>query len=113
MAAGTDVATYDKKTQRNLTRLQAHDNARAARDDLARTLSALEEKLNVPKRAARATARAKRRVQRFVGTLPQITERYAGALQTVDLRYPNGYALRVRGVTTTNDQTSPNTSSNR
>ncbi|NIM43074.1 MAG: FtsQ-type POTRA domain-containing protein [Hydrogenophaga sp.] len=53
------------------------------------------------------------RVQRFVGTLPQITERYAGALQTVDLRYPNGYALRVRGVTTTNDQATPNTPSNR
>src|SRR5690606_2529500 len=31
------------------------------------------------------------RVQRFIGTLPQLTERYAGALQSVDLRYPNGY----------------------
>lgn len=41
------------------------------------------------------------RVQRFTATLPQLTERYAGALQSVDLRYPNGYALRVRGVTTT------------
>jgi cell division protein FtsQ len=43
------------------------------------------------------------RVQRFIGTLPQLTERYAGALQSVDLRYPNGYALRVRGVTTATD----------
>jgi len=41
------------------------------------------------------------RVERFTRTLPQLTERYAGALQSVDLRYPNGYALRVRGVTTT------------
>ena len=43
------------------------------------------------------------RVQRFIGTLPQLTERYAGALQSVDLRYPNGYALRIRGVTTATD----------
>ena len=27
-------------------------------------------------------------------------QRYPGALQSVDLRYPNGYALRVQGVTT-------------
>lgn len=70
MAAGTDVATFDKKTQRNLTRLQAHDNARAARDELAATLGALEERLNVPKRLARATNRAKRRVQRFADEQP-------------------------------------------
>lgn len=43
------------------------------------------------------------RVQRFIGTLPQLSERYAGALQSVDLRYPNGYALRIRGVTTATD----------
>ena len=43
------------------------------------------------------------RVARFTATLSQLTERYAGALQSVDLRYPNGYALRLRGVTTTND----------
>ena len=70
MAAGTDVATFDKKTQRNLTRLQAHDNARAARNDLVSTLSALEDRLNVPKRAARATERAKRRLQRFADEQP-------------------------------------------
>ncbi|MGR0218967.1 DUF3618 domain-containing protein [Agromyces sp. ZXT2-6] len=70
MAAGTDVATLDKKTQRNLTRLQAHDNARAARDELAMTLSELEERLNVPKRVARATTRAKRRMQRFADEQP-------------------------------------------
>jgi len=41
------------------------------------------------------------RLHRFTATLHQLTQRYAGALQSVDLRYPNGYALRVRGVTTT------------
>jgi cell division protein FtsQ len=40
------------------------------------------------------------RVRRFTATLGQLTQRYPGALQSVDLRYPNGYALRVRGVTT-------------
>ena len=70
MAAGTDVAILDKKQQRNLTRLQAHDNARAARDRLAGTLTVLEEKLNVPKRVARATGRARLRVQRFADEQP-------------------------------------------
>jgi len=40
------------------------------------------------------------RVQRLTGTLSQLTARYPGALESVDLRYPNGYALRVRGVST-------------
>ena len=43
------------------------------------------------------------RVQRFVRTLPQITQQYqrtAEALEYADLRYPDGYALRLRGVTT-------------
>ncbi|MCW5653018.1 cell division protein FtsQ/DivIB [Hydrogenophaga sp.] len=40
------------------------------------------------------------RTQRFTATLGQLTERYPTALQSVDLRYPNGYALRMRGVTT-------------
>ncbi|MGE0348309.1 cell division protein FtsQ/DivIB [Hydrogenophaga sp.] len=43
------------------------------------------------------------RTRRFTGTLAQLTERYAGAVQSVDLRYPNGYALRLRGVTTVTD----------
>ena len=70
MTAGTDVVKLDKKQQRNLTRVQAHDNARAARDQLAGTLNALEEKLNVPKRVARATDRAKRRARRFADEQP-------------------------------------------
>lgn len=43
------------------------------------------------------------RIQRFVRTLPQITQQYqrtADALEYADLRYPDGYALRLRGVTT-------------
>jgi cell division protein FtsQ len=40
------------------------------------------------------------RTRRFTSTLGQLTQRYPGALQSVDLRYPNGYALRVQGVTT-------------
>jgi cell division protein FtsQ len=43
------------------------------------------------------------RVQRFTATLSQLTQRYPGALESVDLRYSNGYALRVRGVTTVSD----------
>lgn len=40
------------------------------------------------------------RVARFMASLGQIQQRYPGPLQYADLRYPNGYALRVRGVTT-------------
>ena len=40
------------------------------------------------------------RTRRFTTTVGQLAQRYPGALQSVDLRYPNGYALRVQGVTT-------------
>eukprot|EP01046_Picozoa_sp_COSAG06_P038773 COSAG06_NODE_4506_length_4194_cov_3.158730_1_plen_109_part_00 len=43
------------------------------------------------------------RVQRFVRTLPQITTQYkrkADAIESADPRYEDGYALRLRGVTT-------------
>ncbi len=43
------------------------------------------------------------RARLFTGTVGQLTQRYAGAIQTVDLRYPNGYALRLQGVTTVTD----------
>lgn len=36
----------------------------------------------------------------FLRTLPQITARFAGALQHADLRHRDGYALRLAGVTT-------------
>ena len=40
------------------------------------------------------------RVHRLTATISQLTQRYPGAIESVDLRYPNGYALRMRGVTT-------------
>jgi cell division protein FtsQ len=43
------------------------------------------------------------RTQRFLKTLTQVTARYARtpeALETADLRHENGYAIRLRGVTT-------------
>ena len=43
------------------------------------------------------------RAQRFVRTLPQITQQYQrtpAALEYADLRYADGYALRLRGVST-------------
>lgn len=43
------------------------------------------------------------RVQRFLRTLTQVTSRYARPMQAVesaDLRHENGYAIRLRGVST-------------
>lgn len=43
------------------------------------------------------------RVRRFLKTLTQVTSRYArdaGAVESADLRHENGYALRLRGVST-------------
>lgn len=51
------------------------------------------------------------RARRFTGTLNQLTQRYPGELQSADLRYPNGYALRLRGVTTV-DGTGPGSTQN-
>lgn len=41
------------------------------------------------------------RTQRFLSTLTQVSSRYGRDLESADLRYSNGYALRLRGVTTT------------
>jgi cell division protein FtsQ len=44
------------------------------------------------------------RVQRFLATVTQVTSRYgrqASAVESADLRHENGYALRLRGVSTT------------
>jgi cell division protein FtsQ len=44
------------------------------------------------------------RVRRFLNTLTQVTTRYArrnSALEAADLRHDNGYAIRLRGVSTT------------
>lgn len=49
--------------------------------------------------AAEVSARA----QRFLKTLTQVTTRYGrqpGAVESADLRHENGYAIRLRGVTT-------------
>ena len=46
------------------------------------------------------------RTRRFSTTISQLAQRYPGSLQSVDLRYPNGYALRVQGVTTVSDDPS-------
>ncbi len=48
------------------------------------------------------------RVQRFTQTLAQVSQRYgrqAQALEAADLRHANGYALRLRGVSTLNSTT--------
>ncbi len=42
------------------------------------------------------------RVQRFLATLVQASSRYGGDLESADLRYGNGYAIKLRGVTTVN-----------
>ena len=42
------------------------------------------------------------RVRRFVATLTQVSARYSRELESADLRYPNGYALKLKGVTTVN-----------
>lgn len=45
------------------------------------------------------------RAQTFVATLTQLTQRYGGRdVESADLRYPNGYAVRLRGVTTLTDK---------
>ncbi len=41
------------------------------------------------------------RTERFAGTLTQVTSRYRRAVESADLRHRDGYALRLRGVTTT------------
>lgn len=41
------------------------------------------------------------RTERFVRTIGQITDRYRAPLEYADLRHADGYAVRLRGVTTT------------
>lgn len=40
------------------------------------------------------------RVERFLGTLTQVASRFGRDLESADLRYGNGYALKLKGVTT-------------
>ncbi len=41
------------------------------------------------------------RAQRFVATLEQVASKFDRKLESADLRYPNGYAIKLRGITTT------------
>ncbi len=47
------------------------------------------------------------RTQQFTATLTQVTQRYAHSVASADLRYPNGYALRLRGVATLDGNSTP------
>jgi cell division protein FtsQ len=40
------------------------------------------------------------RTDRFVGTLTQVTARYQRPLEYADLRHHDGYAVRLKGITT-------------
>lgn len=40
------------------------------------------------------------RTRRFIATLTQVAARYDRQIESADLRYANGYAIRLRGVTT-------------
>jgi len=43
------------------------------------------------------------RTERFVGTVTQVTSRYQRPLQYADLRHNEGYAVRLKGISTTVD----------
>ena len=47
------------------------------------------------------------RVSHVAFSVSELGPRYAYRLEMVDLRYPNGYAVRMRGVTTTGGQDAP------
>jgi cell division protein FtsQ len=47
-----------------------------------------------------ADAEVLARAQRFVGTLPQVSAHFGAPLLAADLRHPDGYARRLRNVTT-------------
>jgi len=49
------------------------------------------------------------RVQRFVRTLPELKRRYPAPLSYADLRYAEGYAVRLRGTTTSQELIKPGT----
>ncbi len=57
------------------------------------------------------TAILRERVERFVHTVTQAAQKHqrrVGALESADLRYPHGYALRLQGVSTTTTETTKN-----
>ena len=97
---------------------------------LAPTLAPIEARIDSLKLSARGSWRAEldsgagielgrgsedevvARAERFARTLAQATQRYAGAagpraLLAADLRHPDGYALRLRGVSTSTAVAAP------
>ena len=47
------------------------------------------------------------RAERFVATLPELRRYYPAPLSQADLRYPQGYAVKLRGLTTLPDGAAP------
>jgi len=47
------------------------------------------------------------RSERFVRTLPQVAGKFRAPLLYADLRHPDGYAVRMRGITTTTAASAP------
>jgi cell division protein FtsQ len=48
------------------------------------------------------------RVQRFISTFTQVSSRFGREVESADLRYPNGYAVKLKGVTTGDPRDSEN-----
>jgi len=47
------------------------------------------------------------RVERFVRTLPEVNRTYPAPLSYADLRYPEAYAVKLRGLTTLQEAVKP------
>ncbi|MEJ7139452.1 cell division protein FtsQ/DivIB [Amphibiibacter pelophylacis] len=45
-------------------------------------------------------AQLSQRLKRYLDTVGQVRARYPRAVESVDLRYPDGYAIRLQGITT-------------
>ena len=43
------------------------------------------------------------RTQAFIGTLTQVTQKYKRPMESADLRHTDGYAVRLKGITTSTD----------
>jgi cell division protein FtsQ len=41
----------------------------------------------------------KERVDRLIGIYPQLVERLQNRIESIDMRYPNGLALKAQGLT--------------
>lgn len=46
----------------------------------------------------KSSATLKERVERLVGIYPQLAERLQGRIENIDMRYPNGLALKAQGL---------------